>query len=96
MSDDFENHVPLPKDTPAFNCARCGVVSLNPRAICEIQGKVRKSDWCGSPSIKTEGTCKSLLNNIRYKCKKCGRISITPGLLCEPEKMPLPGESKTK
>lgn len=90
MSESFKNHIPLPLDTAAFKCARCGAVALDRSAVCEVQGKVYKRDWCGSESIEMPLVCENLKNNIRYKCRKCGRVAINPGLLCEPEKLPMP------
>jgi len=82
------NRVTMPLSTIAYKCALCGAVSLNEDAICEVQGKVKKGDWCGSKSIEMPLVCKNLKNNIRYKCKKCGRVAIDSDLLCEPEKIP--------
>ncbi len=85
MSEKFKNHIPLPKNTPAFECANCGAVALNPDSICKIQGKVTKADWCGSKSIVSPKQCKNSVNTKRYKCNKCGRVSMNFELLCEPE-----------
>lgn len=73
--------------TPAFMCAKCGAVSLEPTGVCEVQGKVTKGDWCGSQSVAAPKYCANGLNTDRYKCAKCGRVAIEPEVLCEPEKM---------
>jgi predicted RNA-binding Zn-ribbon protein involved in translation (DUF1610 family) len=85
-----EKHIVLPKDTKAFICANCGAVSLDPNAICEVQGIGTKLDWCGTKSLTPPKSCRNKKNNDRYNCTKCGKVSINPGLLCEPEKMPMP------
>jgi predicted RNA-binding Zn-ribbon protein involved in translation (DUF1610 family) len=90
MSDKIQNHVPLPPDIHAFMCARCGVVALSLNNVCEIQGRLKRGDWCGTESLDPASFCKSKVHNTRYKCQKCGRIAINPGLLCEPEQMPEP------
>jgi predicted RNA-binding Zn-ribbon protein involved in translation (DUF1610 family) len=90
MADKIQKHVPMPLDTPAFKCALCGAVALSANSICQVQGKVKKGDWCGSPSIKMPLMCQNLKNTKRYVCKKCGRVAINPALLCEPEAVPLP------
>jgi len=82
------NRVPMPLNTNAYKCALCGAVSLNEDAICQVQGRVKKGDWCGSESIEMPLVCTKLKHNIRYKCKKCGRVAINADLLCEPEKIP--------
>ncbi len=88
MSEKNKN-LTMPLDTPAFKCALCGAVSLDQNAICEVQGRVKKGDWCGSESIEMPLMCTNLKNNSRYKCRKCGRVAINPELLCEPEKIPV-------
>jgi uncharacterized OB-fold protein len=90
MSDQFKNHVPLPVDTPAFICAGCGAVALDPNSICELQGKGKKADWCGSKSIEMPSMCKNHKHIIRYKCQNCGRVAMNAELLCKPEKLPVP------
>ena len=90
MSDEFKNHVPLPPDTPAFECALCGAVALDSHGVCEIQGKVKKGDWCGSESIDLPPMCKNMKNTTRFKCQKCGRVAMNSELLCQPERIPIP------
>jgi len=34
-------HVALPKETPAFFCAKCNKVSVNAELLCEPQGMPR-------------------------------------------------------
>jgi predicted RNA-binding Zn-ribbon protein involved in translation (DUF1610 family) len=85
MSEEFKNHVPLPKNTPAFECADCGAVSLSPNCVCKIMGKVTKGDWCGTKSIASPKQCQKNVNTIRYICNKCGRVSMNFELLCEPK-----------
>jgi predicted RNA-binding Zn-ribbon protein involved in translation (DUF1610 family) len=92
MSDKIPNHVPLPPDIHAFVCARCGAVALSPENVCEVQGRLKRGDWCGTESLEPASFCKSRVHNIRYKCQKCGRVAINPGLLCEPEQMPKPSD----
>ena len=48
---NIRKHVPLPKETPAFFCGNCGVVSLSSSNICNPQGKLKKVDWCGSKDL---------------------------------------------
>ena len=83
----IKKHVPLPKETPAFYCGNCGVVSLNSGNICNPKGKLTKKDWCGSKDLPTAKFCQNRKNNDRYKCTECGKASINMALLCEPEKM---------
>ena len=85
-----KKHVPVPKETPAFFCANCGAVSLDPNSICKMQGKGKKADWCGSKSATPPQQCKNRKNTLRFKCKNCGTVSVNPELLCEPEEMELP------
>ena len=39
-----KEHVPVPKETPAFFCANCGAVSLDSHSICKVQGKGTQAD----------------------------------------------------
>ena len=87
MSEEFKNHVPLPKSTPAFECVTCGAVSLNPNCVCKIMGKVTKADWCGTKSIASPKQCKNNVNTTRYVCQNCGRVSMNFELLCKPERI---------
>ena len=89
MSDP-KNHIPLPKHTPAFICADCGAVSLDPGSICNPQGKGTKADWCGSSSAGTPKFCQNSKNNTRFTCANCGQVAVNPGLLCQPEQMDTP------
>lgn len=82
-----ETHIPLPKDTPAFFCANCGAVALDPNNICKVQGKGKKADWCGSKSGKVPSFCHNKVHNDRWQCRNCGQVAVNPGLLCEPEKI---------
>ncbi len=87
MSEEFENHVPLPKSTHAFECAKCGAVSLDPNNLCKVMGKVTKGDWCGTKSIVSPKQCQNNVNTTRYVCNNCGRVSMNSELLCKPQKM---------
>ncbi len=87
MSDKYKKHISLPLDTPAFLCAGCGAVALNPCSVCKVQGKVTRSDWCGTNSPTKISGCLNHLHHIRYYCLKCNRVAINPELLCNPEKM---------
>ncbi len=86
LKTNITNHVPLPKETPAFYCGNCGVVSLYASNICNPQGKLKKIDWCGSKDLKAK-PCENSVNNDRYRCNNCGKASVNSALLCEPEKM---------
>ena len=90
LETNIKQHVPLPKETPAYFCGNCGVVSLDPGNICNPAGKVRKGDWCGSRDLPPPKFCRNRVNNDRYRCLKCGKAAINKALLCEPEKMPRP------
>jgi hypothetical protein len=83
-------HVPLPKDTPAFFCANCGAVSLDPSKICKVQGKGTKADWCGIPDNNPPRQCVNRVNNIRWSCATCHKVSVNKELLCEPQEMARP------
>lgn len=80
-------HVPLPKETPAFFCAGCGAVSLDPESICKVQGKGTKADWCGTEDLPPAQPCQNRVNNARWSCANCGKASVNPELLCEPRDM---------
>ncbi|HEY5999880.1 MAG TPA: hypothetical protein VI078_11365 [bacterium] len=80
----------LPKDTPAFFCANCGAVSLDPERICKVQGRGTKRDWCGIPDHNPPRHCQNRVNNLRWVCGKCNKVSVNPELLCEPREMPKP------
>jgi len=84
-----KKHIPLPKDTPAFFCANCGAVALNPRNICKVMGKGKKADWCGSKSMHPPSFCHNKVHNDRWQCQKCGQVAVNPELLCEPKKLKL-------
>jgi ribosomal protein S27AE len=90
LTTNIKKHVPLPKETPAFYCGNCGVVSLDQNNICNPKGSMKKIDWCGSEDLPQAKFCKNRVNNERYKCGKCGKAAINSALLCEPEKMPMP------
>jgi len=83
-------HIPLPKNTPAFICANCGAVSLDAHGICKPQGRGTKADWCGTASLAPPSFCHNRVNNTRYACAKCKQVSVNPGLLCEPDQIPMP------
>ena len=87
---NIRKHVPLPKETPAFFCGNCGVVSLSSSNIRNPQGKLKKVDWCGSKDLPEAKLCRNSVNNDRYRCTTCGKAAINSTLLCEPDKMPLP------
>ncbi|MCJ7774400.1 MAG: hypothetical protein MUP22_14855 [Desulfobacterales bacterium] len=82
-------HTPLLKETSAFYCANCGVVSLDQNNICNPAGKLTKADLCGSKDLHPAKTCQNRVNNDRYTCENCGKSSINAALLSEPVKMPL-------
>ena len=83
-------HVALPKETPAFFCANCGAVSLDPNKICKVQGKGTKADWCGIRDNNPPRQCVNRKNNIRWVCATCNKVSVNAELLCEPQEMPKP------
>lgn len=85
---EFRTTCPCPL-RPMPSCAP-GAVGLSPDSVCEIQGRLKRGDWCGTESLEPASFCKSGAHNIRYKCQNCGRVAINPGLLCEPEQMPKP------
>ena len=85
MIEDFKNHIPLPPETPAFECTNCGAVSLNPNCVCKILSKIKKADWCGTKSIESPKQCRKYVNTKRYVCKNCGRVSMNSELLCKPK-----------
>lgn len=80
----------LPKETKAFICADCGVVSLAAGDICRVQGQGRKADWCGTSSLHPPAFCKRDVHEVRYVCGKCGQAAIHPELLCEPKEFRRP------
>jgi len=90
IETDIKKHVPLPKNTPAFFCANCGAVSLDPNGICKPEHKGTKSDWCGTKYAKPAHQCFNSVNTDRHKCNKCSQVAVNSGLLCEPEPMPKP------
>lgn len=90
MQTKITQHVPLPKDTPAYFCGNCGAVSLDAHNICRPQGKGKKIDWCGSASEKPRHHCFNHVHNDRCICKKCGQVSVNSQLLCEPVQMEKP------
>ena len=83
-------HVPVPKNTRAFICAKCGAVALDPKNICEIMGEGRKADWCGIQGTKPPASCHNTAHIDRWQCINCGQTSVNPELLCEPKKLDLP------
>lgn len=82
-----KKHIPVSKETPAFFCANCGAVALDPNNICKVMGKGKKADWCGIKGVKPPASCHNLVHNDRWQCRNCGTIAVNPELLCEPEKM---------
>ena len=90
------SHVALPKETHAFICANCGAVALDPENLCDVQGRGRKADWCGTKATKPNEYCRKTeycrnkVHNERWQCRNCGQIAINPELLCEPEKLDIP------
>ena len=87
---NLKKHFPLPKDTAAFFCANCGAVSLYAGNVCKVQGKGKKSDWCGIKHVTPPQSCHNKVHNLRYRCNNCGQVSVNPELLCEPEKIENP------
>ena len=85
-------HVALPKETPAFFCANCGAVSLDPAKICKVQGRGTKADWCGIPDNNPPRQCVNRVHNLRWSCANCHKVSVNKELLCEPLEMPKPKE----
>ena len=83
-------YVPLPKETPAFFCANCGAVSLDPNSICKVGGKWTKGDWCGIRDPRLPQQCHNRVHNVRWSCGKCGKVAVNAELLCEPAAMPKP------
>ena len=77
-------HIPLPRDTPAIVCGDCGAVALSANDVCKAQGRIKKADWCGTPSAKPPKFCQKKIHNNRWQCRKCGQIAVNPELLCEP------------
>jgi predicted RNA-binding Zn-ribbon protein involved in translation (DUF1610 family) len=93
LETNIKKHVPMPKETPAFYCGNCGVVSLSSSNICNPKGMLKKVDWCGSKDLPKAKLCQNSVNNERHRCKNCGKAAINSALLCEPEEMEKP-ESK--
>ena len=87
IQTNITKHVPFPKETPAFFCANCGAVSLDPNGICRPEHKGKKADWCGTKHTKPANFCFNSVNNVRAQCKKCGQVAVNDKLLCEPEPM---------
>ena len=73
-----KKHVPLPKETPAFFCANCGAVSLDPDKICKVQGRGTKGDWCGTKGSAPPRMCQNRVHNVRWACDNCGKV-MKPG-----------------
>ena len=96
LKTNIKKLVPLPKETPAFFCGNCGVVSLYAGNICNPKGKLKKIDWCGSKDLPQVMLCRNSVNNERYRCKVCGKAAINSALLCEPQKMELPDKIQNK
>jgi len=90
MMEKAEEHIPLPPEIHAFECAICGAVSLSPEGVCKVQGRMTRGDWCGTKSVEPPRFCQNRVNNLRFKCAKCGRVAVDAGLLCEPEQIPEP------
>jgi predicted RNA-binding Zn-ribbon protein involved in translation (DUF1610 family) len=90
LETNIKKHVPMPKETPAFYCGNCGVVSLDAANICKPAGRITKIDWCGSKDLPPAKTCRNRVNNDRYQCTNCGKGAINKALLCEPIKMEIP------
>ena len=82
-----QKHVPVPKDTQAFICANCGAVALDANNLCNVQGKGKKIDWCGSKAVKLPVYCRKKVNNDRWQCRNCGQTAVNIDLLCDPEKL---------
>jgi uncharacterized OB-fold protein len=82
-----KKHEPLPKETPAFICANCSAVALDPHNVCKVMGRGKKADWCGIKGTKPPAFCENSRHNDRWQCQNCGTISVNPELLCEPEKL---------
>jgi uncharacterized OB-fold protein len=85
--EKVKKHIPVPKETPAFICANCGAVALDPGNICKVMGRGKKADWCGIKQVTIPSFCHNKVHNLRYKCANCGQVAVNPELLCEPEKM---------
>jgi len=85
-----QNHVPVPKDTPAFICANCGAVALDANNLCAVQGQGRKMDWCGIKGSMPPKYCRKKVNTDRWQCRKCGQSAVNPELLCKPKKLDIP------
>jgi len=90
MAKKRKDHIPVPKDTPAFICAECGAVSLSASSICKPQGRGRKADWCGTKSLHKPDFCHENKHNLRFRCEDCGQVSVNPELLCKPEEISQP------
>jgi predicted RNA-binding Zn-ribbon protein involved in translation (DUF1610 family) len=84
-----KKHIVLPKITKAYTCANCGVVSLDAKKICKVEGMVTKADWCGIKGSMPPKYCHNRVNNERWQCRNCGLTALNPELLCEPEKLEL-------
>jgi len=84
---DKKPHVPLPKSTPAYFCANCGAIALDPKNICAVQGSGKKGDWCGIKCSKPPETCHTKDHVGRWQCRNCSQTAVNPELLCEPEKL---------
>ena len=82
-----KEHIPLPQDTKAFICEGCGAVSLDANNICKVQGKGKKSDWCGVKGSKPPKLCSTKEHTDRWQCQNCGQTAVNPILLCDPEKL---------
>jgi predicted RNA-binding Zn-ribbon protein involved in translation (DUF1610 family) len=80
-------HVPVSKETPAYTCANCGALALDPNNICKVQGLGKKKDWCGIKGSLPPKSCHTHTHNDRWQCVKCGQTAVNPDLLCEPTKL---------
>jgi len=79
-----KKHIPVPKDTPAYICANCGAVALDPNNICKTQGMGRKMDWCGVKGSMSPKSCHTKKHTERWQCRNCGQTSVNKDLLCKP------------
>ncbi|EAT14743.1 hypothetical protein [Desulfuromonas acetoxidans] len=92
--EDLSKCIPVPDDTQAFMCARCGAVSLDVDRLCQPLGKGCRRDWCGTPSLKPPESCQNFPNNLRYICGKCRKVAVNPELLCDPQPYPEPEQKE--
>jgi predicted RNA-binding Zn-ribbon protein involved in translation (DUF1610 family) len=86
-----KTHIPVPKDTPAYMCANCGAVALDPKNICKVQGLGRKTDWCGVKGAMPPKSCHTKEHTDRWQCRNCGQTAVNRDLLCEPVRLAMAG-----